>query len=139
MKFRSRQRSGASIDMTPLIDVVFILVLFFMVTTTFDDEGGIDMDLPEAVTTEPMEQPTRIVVSIDSQGGFFLDGQPMSDKTMELQLTARLKKASKEDALVVEADRQANHGAVVRVMDVARSVGINRLGISTKEVSRPVE
>ncbi|MBF0187156.1 MAG: biopolymer transporter ExbD [Magnetococcales bacterium] len=131
MRFRKRTRQSVTLDITPLIDVVFLLVLFFMVTTTFTTVGGLRLDLPEAETNENEETPEEIRVTIDREGRFHLEETRLNEEALRNALIAAVKKR-KDRVLIIQADKNASHGRVVRVMDLAKTVGLNRLAIATK-------
>lgn len=131
MNFRSRRGDEVHPDLTPLIDVVFLLLLFFMLTTTFVHSNRLKLDLPEAASGESVREREPWVIEVDAQGRYALNG----DVVDAAMLAARLK-AMPEDAsaagLLVRADGQASHQAVVRVLDAARAAGITRIGIATE-------
>mgnify|MGYP005848590491 CR=1 FL=1 len=134
MKFQRRRSPAASVDLTPLIDVVFLLLIFFMVTTTFVREGRMGLELPEAqteVTVQPTE-PLRIVVSAD--GDYSVNGRALTDAAVRT-LMAALEEASGGDTglpLVITADGRAPHRAVVRVMDAAERIGFGKISIAIR-------
>ncbi len=134
MKFRRRRSPDVGIDLTPLIDVVFLLLIFFMVTTTFVREGGITLELPEADTEEVARpaEPLQITVSVD--GGYTVNGEPVGDQTVA-GLMAAMRGAVRDDGdvpVLISADARAPHAAVVRVMDVAGRLGFERVRIATQ-------
>ncbi len=120
------------IEITPLIDVVFLLLIFFLLTTTFVAERTLDVDLPEGAAEGEAEAGARVVVAVAADGGLYL-GQESVDLAT---LSERFRKAHEEDpdtALVLKADRAAQHGQVVRVMEAARAAGLTHLTILTAE------
>ncbi len=135
MKFRRRARSDASIELTPLIDVVFLLLIFFMVSTTFVRETELQVDLPEA-TGAPQQredQPVEVVVSADGQ---YAVNDRMLVNTQPATLRRAIEEALEGDLsrrLIITADINASHQSVVRVMDVAGQIGLSRLSITTQE------
>ena len=136
MNIRNRRRSrNVLVDMTPLIDVVFLLLIFFMVSTTFDRQSQLKVDLPQASAQENDQTPPRLIeVVVDRQGRFYLDGQELVRHDAQT-LERALRKASKGDAEVplrVTADRQAPFEAVVKVMDAAGRLGMARLSFLTR-------
>ncbi len=137
MKFRRRRSPDAAIDLTPLIDVVFLLLIFFMVTTTFVREGGITLELPEAdtdVVSTPAE-PVQIVVSV--QGTYTVNGEPLADQAVATLMRA-IRGAAGDDTevpMVISADARAPHESVVRVMDAAGRLGFERVRIATQPSS----
>ncbi len=134
MKFRRRRSPDVGVDITPLIDVVFLLLIFFMVTTTFVREGGVTLELPEAdteVMARPAE-PLQIIVGVD--GNYLVNGEPLADQTV-VTLMAAMRAAAREDGetpILISADARAPHAAVVRVMDAAGRLGFERVRIATQ-------
>jgi len=127
---RARSRSEeVFINLTPLIDVVFLLLIFFMVTTTFATiRYGMRVDLP--TTTTPQEKiKQNIVVSINKDGKIYLGKKWVSEKQLVSLLRQEIKK--KGTLVIVNADRNVLHGKVVRVMDLAKKAGAQKLGILT--------
>jgi len=134
VKFRRRRSPDAAIDLTPLIDVVFLLLIFFMVTTTFVREGGLTLELPEADTdvVAAPEEPVEIVVSVE--GTYSVNGESLADQTVATLMRA-IRTAAGDDAtvpMVISADARAPHASVVRVMDAAGRLGFERVRIATQ-------
>ena len=122
-----------AINLTSLIDVVFLLLIFFMVSTTFERQTLLRVDLPEAATAETEEQPRQLELVITEDGEMYLDDQMLAD-TSRTTIGAALSNAFEdrpEAALIIRADGSAHHRLVVRAMDVATEQGITRLGIAT--------
>ena len=137
MKFRRRQRDTVEIGLAPLIDVVFILLLFFVVTTTFTRETRLKVDLPEAASGAPMEEtelrPLEVLVGAD--GSFSVNGKALVKSDLNSLMTA-LQRESEGDTslpLTISADGKATHQAVVTAMDAAGKLGFSQLRITTVE------
>ena len=131
MRFKERERDDPRINITPLVDILFLLIIFFTVTTTFATTGGIDVDLPESRSQSQVENVQKLFVTIDRKGDAFIEGERMSGA----ELKERFQKLSKEreNALVIiQADRSTAHGRVVTIMDLARAEGLKRLAIATQ-------
>jgi len=129
MEFRRKKRIERRLDITPLIDVVLLLVIFFMITTSFVMQPGIRVKLPEAGTKEE-GAPEDLVVLITREGELYY----RDTKVSEAELRQRLEedaRAEGDSVLVIKADEEALHGKVVRVMDMAKGEGITRLAIAT--------
>ena len=125
-----------SINLTPLIDVVFLLLIFFMVSTTFTRETQLSIDLPEASGT-PRETPSdqQIEILVDEQGQYRVNGQGLVDNGLRT-LQAAIYKISAGDTtlpMAITADAQAAHQYVVRAMDAAGKMGFVHLSITTRQ------
>ena len=137
MKFGPRRRPEASIELTPLIDVVFLLLIFFMVSTSFVREARITVDLPEAAG-DALEAEAPLALAIDASGGYAVNGRALADGEVATLVGALQPLAGPEGAsrLLIAADASAAHRAVVRAMDAARRAGIARIDIATRTPER---
>ncbi len=132
MRFRDTKRdTNIIINITPLIDIVFILLIFFAVTTSFVTPTSIKMDLPKA-KGEAVEDKKNIRVAVDSTGALFIDGESIKDDELESRLKT-LKDIHPEATVIIEADEKAMHGKVVFVIDKAKSADYTKFAIATKE------
>jgi len=135
MRISPRRREEADINLTPLIDVVFLLLIFFMVSTTFDRESELGIELPEAsVTAEPTRKGT-LEVSVDGKGNYYVDGRPLVNTqvgTLVQAMQQRVKELGVNPPVVVNADGNAPHQAVMAVMDAAQQIGLARLRFATR-------
>jgi biopolymer transport protein ExbD len=135
VRFRTRRRRAPEINLTSLIDVVFLLLIFFMVSTTFDRIGHLKLELPKSdATAQEEKKPDRITVAVDAQGHYYVNDQELINTDIET-----LKRALQEIAggradvpLVIAADGKAQHQAVVTVMDAASQLGLTHLAFSIK-------
>ena len=137
MKFRRKPRENVEINLASLIDVVFILLLFFVVTTTFTRETQLKVDLPEAASGMPPEQTElkQLEVLIGADGGYALNGQQLLKSDLS-SLMAALQKESDGDnslPLIISADAKTPHQAVITAMDAAGKLGFAHLRITTVE------
>jgi len=133
------QRSDERVDinLTPLIDVVFLLLIFFMVSTTFDRHAKLKVELPEASAKPAQQQQDPVVISIDAKGNYFINDRQLVNSRLET-LKAALRKTvddKKDVSLVLRADAKTPHQAVVRAMDAASQLGLTRLSIATIEAN----
>lgn len=136
MQFRKEKRQQVTLDLTPLIDVVFLLLIFFMLTTTFATSKTITINLPEAKTGESADPNNQIItVTIDSQGAYFIQGQNIPEKELKNALLTAIGN-DHQRVLSLLADRKTSHGTVVQVMDIARSLGLNQMVIETQTVTK---
>ena len=135
MKFRRQRREDVGINLTPLIDVVFLLLIFFMVSTTFTRETQLSIDLPEASGQASEAAREQIEILIDETGRYRVNGQALVDGRMRT-LQAAIYKLSAGDTtmpMVITADAQAAHQDVVRAMDAAGQMGFIHLSITTRQ------
>jgi biopolymer transport protein ExbD len=135
LKFRRQRLDDVNINLTPLIDVVFLLLIFFMVSTTFTRETQLSVDLPEAQgqIKEVLEE--EIEILIDESGRYRVNGQGLVDNRMRT-LQAAIYKISAGDTtmpMIITADAQAAHEDVVRAMDAAGQMGFVHLSITTRQ------
>jgi biopolymer transport protein ExbD len=136
MKFRSRRRSPPEINLTSLIDVVFLLLLFFMVSATFERFGRMQVELPQAQpNVEQEQQPDRISVAIDTEGQVFVDDRELVNSEVETvkRALAGVAGERRDLTVVISADGRAPHQAVVTVMDAASQIGLARVSFAIKQ------
>ena len=135
MRFRRLHRQEVGIDLTSLIDVVFLLLIFFMVSTTFKRETQLSIDLPEAAGSAKPAAEEQIEILIDETGNYRVNGQGLVDNRMRT-LQAAIYKISAGDTtlpMVITADADAAHQHVVRAMDAAGQMGFVHLSITTRQ------
>ena len=137
MKFRRKARENVEINLASLIDVVFILLLFFVVTTTFTLETQLKVDLPEAASGTP-PQPSELKtleVLIGVDGGYSLNGQTLLKSDLPSLMSALQKESEGDNSLpvVISADAKTPHQAVITAMDAAGKLGFAHLRITTVE------
>ncbi len=133
-----RTDERVDINLTPLIDVVFLLLIFFMVSTTFDRHANLKVDLPEASAAISQQQQEPVVIAIDADGNYFINDRQLVNTTLDtLKIALRKTVAEKEQdvSLVLRADAKTPHQSVVRAMDAAAQLGLTRLSIATVEVN----
>jgi biopolymer transport protein ExbD len=119
---------GAAVDLTPLIDVTFQLLIFFLLTATFNNDAAFKVKLPKATANDPATETKTIVVEISEDGRFEVDKKIVD----EAELQTRLCMAAKEmnaSTVNIKADQNTKHEKVVQAMDVAKACGIEKLGI----------
>lgn len=134
MNLRPKRRDdNLLVDITPLIDVVFILLLFFMVASTFDKQAKLKIDLPEASAQTQVQETRSVIISIDARGNYHInDRQLVNSQKETLKLALQKTVGDNRDVpLVLRADARTPHQAVVNAMDVAAQLGLTRLSIAT--------
>lgn len=135
---RTKRDRDLEVNITPLIDVVFLLLIFFMVSTTFQRESEITIELPESSGEVAESEKKVIEISIDNQGRYFVNQRRIKDsdiKTLKQAITLTRGDA-KEPKLIISADKMTPHQAVVRAMDAARQLGLVHLTFATKQVKQ---
>ena len=133
MKFNLNQEERADVSITPLIDVVFLLLIFFMVTTTFDVNTSLRINLPEADTAVQIQEQKQLEVVIDRHGQYYMDGKSLLDnksRTLRIALSKVIENNG-ADKIIIRADAQAPHQSVVSVMDAAGKLGVSQFSIAT--------
>ncbi|MFC2141254.1 ExbD/TolR family protein, partial [Acidobacteriota bacterium] len=118
MQFRARRKRQVLINITPLIDVLFLLLIFFMVSSTFLEQPGIKLELPYAQSAVVVEQKDYILF-IDKDSKMFLNDKEIRMDDLEKKIKEALP-GMKDMALVLKADQDISHGIVVRVMDIVK-------------------
>ena len=136
MNFRPEVREKVDLNITPLIDVVFLLLIFFMVSTTFERESEINITLPEASKEITQAKPDSINIGIDAQSRIYIN-----DKALLNSQLSTIKEAifdalgSLEEAtVIISADAKTSHQSVIRVMDAARQLGLVRITFATQKI-----
>ncbi len=133
MKFKREAREELELNLTPLIDVVFLLLIFFMVSTTFQKESEISLQLPRASDNPNATVADKIEVVINAQGQFYVNDQELlKNDVTSLQTALReLSGGNRELPLSIRADAQTPHQSVVIAMDAAAKLGMLRMSIAT--------
>ncbi len=134
MKFRRQRTEEDVVNLTPLIDVVFLLLIFFMVSTTFTKETHLTVTLPES-NGEPQPQTQQpMIVVIGADGSYGINGKGLVNNKASTLRTAleQLAGSNRNQALVITADAKTPHQAVITVMDVAGQMGFVNLSITTQ-------
>lgn len=132
MKFRAKRRNRPVIDMTPLIDVTFQLLLFFMLSTTLRNSPSFDVNLPEASSDKLLQEDHSTIIVITENEDIVIDDVVVEEASLQNILKQKLKENSNL-VLVIEADEEVRHKQVVSLMDLASEIGIQQLQIGTKQ------
>ncbi len=129
MNFRSKKRNKLDITLTPMIDVVFLLLIFFMVTTTFSTETQIKIKLPEAEGEARNEKSKVIALTIDADGIYYVNNHQVINQKLTTLKKAIMDAAGNSRALpfIISADAKTPHQAVIRALDVASQAGFSRI------------
>lgn len=130
MEFRRIRRSRPGLDLTPLVDTVLNLLIFFMLSSSFAFQPGIRVRLPEAASKE--EEPQRdLVLVLTRDQRLYLNDDPIQLPDLGTRLQEHLR-ARNDAVVIIKADRDVIHGRVVEVMDIAKEAGVTRLAIATE-------
>jgi len=135
MNLRPIRRSSPDINLTPLIDVVFLLLIFFMVSTTFEHTSQIELELPEASAEGEVQGPEKhIDIIIDKEGRFFVNEKAVAGTDLAALRHAILKTSDLEPNLPVTiyADAETPHQAVITAMDAASQLGYGKMSFATR-------
>ncbi len=130
MWVQKRDPDDSTLDMTPLVDVVFLLIIFFMLSTTFIVVPGLRIDLPTAASQKVSVEKHKVVLSVDRSGVLYFDQDPVDEDTM----FRLLKQAALENRLVLvlmKGDRNSTYGQNVDLLDMVRKAGLSRIAIVT--------
>ena len=139
MKFRTSSRDSPEINLTALIDVVFLLLIFFMVSTTFEWRSELSIQLPEASARASTGDDAVVDVVIDAEGRVYVEGRPLDGLEARTLRRALASAAQSLDSpqVVIGADAQTPHQSVVTVMDAARQAGLYRLTFAARRSGEP--
>ncbi len=130
---RKRHSAGveeAEVDMTPMLDIVFIMLIFFIVTTSFVKESGIEVNRPEA--QQASKKPSaNIFIAINENGIVYMEKREVDVQRVRANVE-RMLAESPEAQVMIQADKLAKHGVVVKVMDQVKAAGINQISVSAE-------
>ena len=134
----SNQNSGdddsivAEINMTPLIDIMLVLLIIFMVTSTAALESGLDIELPKTQITNEKKQDEILIITLDKSGRVALQGKYVEEGELTQKMTEKLAEL-KTESVILEGDTQAFLGKAVEIMDIAKSAGAKNFSIAAEE------
>ncbi|MDP2921610.1 MAG: biopolymer transporter ExbD [Candidatus Omnitrophota bacterium] len=132
MKFKSSlSAQDAQLDMTPMINCVFLLLLFFLFTSNFIFQPVIKINLPKAVTSEVVQENT-VVITITSDNRFYLNDTPVT----LIELKNKLEKSSSLEPVLIKADRDVSLSKAVSILDYCREIGIKQVNVATNQETR---
>ena len=128
---RAAAEEEALIDLTPMLDVVFIMLIFFIVTASFIKEAGIEVNRPEASTSEPKEN-VNILVAINANNEIWMDKRRIDVRAVRANIE-RLHAENPKGAVVVQADNKSNTETVAAVLDASREAGVYDVSLATED------
>ncbi len=135
MEFRRRSRPAVSINIAPIVDVVFLLVIFFAVSTTFLETAGLKLDLPRSTSTVERRS-EELTVMLGADGAISFDGERLEHEGLRRRLGEALA-TSADRRVVLRADGGARHAEVVAVMDAIRDAGAEALTVAARPAATP--
>jgi len=127
--FSSDDSSSSEINISPLIDVVFILLIFFIVTTVFVDETGVDVNKPRAASAENLEK-NSILIAVTANGQVYQGGRSIGVSGVR-SVVAALLEVDEDTPVIIQGDTDANHGTIVKVIDAASLAGAKTVSLAT--------
>ena len=129
---RARDRDESEVNLTPMLDVVFIMLIFFIVTASFVKEAGIDITRPPAATAERKER-GNILVAITANDQIWIDRRQVDVRSIRANIE-RLHAENPQGSVVIQADTDSKNGLLVRVMDAARLAGVKSVSLAAEVV-----
>jgi biopolymer transport protein ExbD len=131
MKLLEKPGKKIGINLTPLIDVLFILIIFFTVSSTFLEQPGIELKLPEAESSRS-HTAQKVIVYVDNNENLFLNDDPVEIENVAKAVEALIS-AQTDKSVVLHADEAVSHGIIIKIMDLLRNQGIYKIVISTSK------
>ena len=131
---RGREKEALEINLVPMIDVMLVILIFLMITTTYSKYTELQINLPTADAEKQLERPNEVTVLVNARGEYVINRAPVPFSSVE-QLAAELRRASasaKEPVVVISADASATHQSVVRVMEASRQAGLSQITFTTQ-------
>ena len=139
MKFRTHAfREEPEINFIPLIDVLLVILIFLIITTTYTKQSELQINLPTAESSKPPERVDQIDIAVDSNGKYVVNKTAVTFSTREA-FAAELKRAAgetKDPVITISADAQASHQSVIRVMEAAQSAGYGKIAFTIQQAPK---
>lgn len=138
MNFRTSSRDEPEINLIPFIDILLVVLIFLMLTTTYSKFTEIQLKLPVADTDAQRDYPKEVLVSVSSDGAYGVNAVPVTGRSPDVLAGAMLgaAKAGKDTVVVINADASAKHQAVITVMEAARRAGLSQITFAAQPTSR---
>jgi biopolymer transport protein ExbD len=131
---RGKQREEPEINLVPMIDVMLVILIFLMITTTYSKYTELQINLPTADAEKQPERPNEITVLVNAQGAYTINKAPVAFTSVE-QLAQEMRRAGatlKDPVVVISADAKATHQSVIRIMEASRSAGLSQVTFTTQ-------
>lgn len=132
MGFRRKVQESPKVDLTPMIDVVFLLLIFFMISTTFIEQPGLSIDLPESGSDQIKQTEKDLHIYLTASGDIYLERTKVTKAALEAHLATYKPAVAGTMTFLLMADKEARHGQVVELMGMARAAGFSQLAIATE-------
>ena len=138
MNFRPRAKEEPEINLIPFIDVLLVVLIFLMLTTTYSKFTEMQLKLPVADAEVQRDYPKEVIVAVASDGRYMVNRQPVNGRSVEAMAAALTEaaKAGKETVIVISADATATHQSVITVMEAARRSGLSQITFATQSSAR---
>ncbi len=130
-KTQAAAEDEAQIDLTPMLDVVFIMLIFFIVTASFIKEAGVEVNRPEASTSQPKEN-VNILVAVNANDEIWMDGRRIDVRAVRANIE-RLHAENPKGAVVIQADNKSTTETVTAVLDASREAGVYDVSLATED------
>jgi biopolymer transport protein ExbD len=137
LKFKKSSSPEPDINLIPFIDVLLVVLIFLMLTTTWSKFNEMNLSLPSANGAQPSSDTQTWVVSVNAQGQYAVNGVRLEEQTPQALRMALSQVNQAEGTLLIKADASASHQSVVNVMEAARLNGLNRIAFATQQTSSP--
>ena len=135
MNFREQTQTDVQLDITPIVDTVFNLLIFFALSLNFIITPGINVNLPESITEEIIRERDELIVVMNKDDTIYVDGINISPDQLDLLLSGAAQR-NQETLVIIQADQDVAHGSVVSMMDRTKKAGLKRLAIATSSMKK---
>ena len=138
MNFRSNRKEDPEINLIPLIDVLLVIIIFLMLTTTYSRFAELQIQLPTAEADKQLERPNEISIVVSAAGPYLVNRRPVAFRDVPA-LAAELRSAGasmKDPVVIINADNKATHQSVIRVMDAARQAGLGQIAFAVEQTAK---
>jgi len=130
MNLRRKKRVDYLVDITPLVDVVFLMLIFFMVSTTFNVSSSLKLDLPSSNATAQQKDMKQVTISVNADGALFVQDESVQDDGLRKRILS-ISKGDPNMRVVLRADAETRHKRIVFVLDTLRGLQMSKIGIAT--------
>ncbi len=137
MNFRPRQKEEPEINLIPFIDVLLVVLIFLMLSTTYSKFTELQLKLPVADTEAQRDYPKEVLVSVSSEGAYIVNKTPVTGRSVDILAMALTEgaKAGKDSVVIIHADASARHQDVITVMEAARRAGLSQITFATQSTA----